>query len=177
MATETIVLGGGCFWCTEAVIKLLRGVADTEPGYAGGTKENPTYEEVCTGRTGHAEVLKVEYDPKALPLEKLLEVFMEMHDPTSPDRQGPDMGSQYRSIILYGSEAQEKTVAAFLKRVQKDYRKPIVTEVGKLGRFWPAEEYHRDYYKRNPFQPYCLLEIGPKVAKVKKKFASLMKMG
>ena len=173
--TETIVLGGGCFWCTEAVIKMLRGVTGTEPGYAGGAKENPTYKEVCTGRTGHAEVLRVEYDPKGIALEKLLEVFVAMHDPTSIGRQGNDIGSQYRSIILYTSEDQRKRAAAFLERAQKDFNRPIVTEVKKLDKFWPAEEYHRDYYSKNPLQPYCLIEIGPKIAKVKRKFASLMK--
>ena len=146
-------------------------------GLRRGTKRNPTYEEVCTGRTGHAEVLRVGYDPKALHLETLLKVFMEMHDPTSKDRQGPDMGSQYRSIILYNSDAQKEAVNAFLKEAQKGYDRPIATEVRKLDVFWPAEEYHRDYYKRNPFQPYCMLEIGPKVAKVKREFASLMKKG
>lgn len=172
---EEIVLGGGCFWCTEAVIKMLRGVEATEPGYAGGTTRNPTYEQVCTGKTGHAEVLRVEYDPKQLPLEKLLEVFIAMHDPTSKDRQGPDAGSQYRSIVLYESEGQESTVNGFLKKAQGRFEKPIVTEVRKLDRFYPAEEYHKDYYKKNPFQPYCFIEIGPKIAKVKKQFASLMK--
>ncbi len=159
--TETIVLGGGCFWCTEAVIKMLRGVVDAYPGYAGGTAKNPTYEQVCTGKTGHAEVLRVEYDPKKIPLRKLLEVFVNMHDPTSVGRQGNDVGSQYRSIILYGSEGQKKEASSFLERAQKDYEKPIVTEVKRLDGFYPAEEYHKDYYQRNPFQPYCLLEIGP----------------
>src|SRR5271157_5206603 len=175
MTTETIILGGGCFWCTEAVIKMLRGVEDTEPGYAGGTAKNPTYRQVCTGKTGHAEVLRVEYDPKIMPLETLLDVFVDMHDPTSVGRQGNDVGSQYRSIILYTSEGQKGRIAAFLKKAQGDFDRPIVTEVKRLGVFYPAEEYHSDYYRRNPFQPYCLLEIGPKVAKVKKKFASLMK--
>ena len=172
---ETIVLGGGCFWCTEAVIKMLKGVVGTDPGYAGGTVKNPTYEQVCTGRTGHAEVLRVEYDPKRIPLRTLLEVFVTMHDPTSVGHQGNDVGSQYRSIILYNTEDQKKEIKAFLARAQRDYDKPIATEMKRLDVFYPAEEYHKDYYQRNPFQPYCLLEIGPKVAKVKKKFASLMR--
>jgi peptide-methionine (S)-S-oxide reductase len=173
--TETIVFGGGCFWCTEAVFKLIRGVSGTEPGYAGGTVKNPTYEQVCTGRTGHAEVLRIGYDPKRISLGKLLEVFVSMHDPTSLNRQGPDAGSQYRSMVLCSSEAQLKEAAAFMKNAQADFKKPIVTEVKMLGAFYPAEEYHRDYYSRNPLQPYCFIEIGPKIAKVKKKFASLMK--
>jgi peptide-methionine (S)-S-oxide reductase len=172
---ETIVLGGGCFWCTEAVIKMLRGVVGTYPGYAGGTVKNPTYEQVCTGKTGHAEVLRIEYDSEKLSLRTLLEVFVTMHDPTSVNRQGPDSGNQYRSIILYSTEEQKKEITAFLARAQKDFKKPIATQVRRLDVFYPAEEYHKDYYQKNPFQPYCLLEIGPKVAKVKKKFASLMK--
>ncbi len=173
--TETIVFGGGCFWCTEAVFKLIKGVSKTEPGYAGGTAKNPTYEQVCSGKTGHAEVLRVEYEPQTIPLGKLLEVFVGMHDPTSLNRQGPDTGNQYRSIILYRSDAQRKEIESFLKKAQADFDKPIVTEVKKLDAFYPAEEYHRDYYRRNPLQPYCLIEIGPKIAKVKRKFASLMK--
>jgi methionine-S-sulfoxide reductase len=172
---ETIVLGGGCFWCTEAVIKLLRGVTETEPGYAGGTVKNPTYEQVCTGRTGHAEVLRIVYDPNVITLKTLLEVFVTMHDPTSLNKQGADTGNQYRSIILYNTDEQRKEIVSFLDRAQDDYDRPIVTQVRRLDAFYPAEEYHKDYYHKNPFQPYCLLEIGPKVAKVKKKFASLMK--
>ncbi|VVB76817.1 Peptide methionine sulfoxide reductase MsrA [uncultured archaeon] len=175
MSSEVIVFGGGCFWCTEAVFKLIRGVIKTEPGYAGGHVRNPTYEQVCTGTTGHAEVLKVEYDPDRIPLDRLLEVFFSMHDPTTKDRQGPDVGSQYRSMLLYVAPAQKKIIDASIIKAQADFKRPIVTEVGKLDAFYPAEEYHKDYYQKNPLQPYCLVSIGPKIAKAKKKFASLMK--
>jgi peptide-methionine (S)-S-oxide reductase len=168
--TETIALGGGCFWCTEAVFKLFEGVVRAEPGYAGGNTKNPSYEEVCTGNTGHAEVLLLEYDSKLMPFEKILDIFFTMHDPTLLNRQGNDVGSQYRSIILYSSEEQKAKAEEFMKKLQKDFNRPIVTELKKLEVFYPAEDYHRDYYKKNHFQPYCLLVIGPKIAKVKKKF-------
>ncbi|MGA3021170.1 MAG: peptide-methionine (S)-S-oxide reductase MsrA [Candidatus Micrarchaeales archaeon] len=169
--TETIVLGGGCFWCTEAVFKLFEGVARTEPGYAGGITKNPSYEEICTGKTGHAEVLLLEYDSKLMPLEKIFDIFFTMHDPTSIGRQGNDIGSQYRSIILYNSAEQKTKAEEFIKGLQKELDKPILTEIKKLEVFYPAEGYHRDYYKKNRFQPYCALVIGPKIAKVKKKFS------
>ncbi len=175
MSTETIVLGGGCFWCTEAVFKMLRGVKSTMPGYAGGTKANPTYEEVCDGNTGHAEVLKVEYDPKAIPLETLLTVFFEMHDPTSLNRQGADTGTQYRSIILYTDKSQLPAIEKSMKEAQKDRDGKIVTEVKKLDAFYDAEDYHRDYFAHNRLQPYCMLVISPKVKKIKQEFANLTK--
>jgi peptide-methionine (S)-S-oxide reductase len=167
---KTIVFGGGCFWCTEAVFKLFNGVTKTEPGYAGGNTKDPTYEQVCRGNTGHAEVLMIHYDPKAIKLEKLLEVFFKMHDPTTKDRQGADVGSQYRSIILYSGEEQKKTIEAFIQKVQKEFDKPIRTEVVKLEKFYPAEGYHKDYYQNNPIQPYCAIVIGPKISKIKKEF-------
>ncbi len=170
MANDTIVLGGGCFWCTEAVFNLFKGVIRTMPGYAGGNIPNPTYDQVCTGRTGHAEVLQVEYDPNSMPLDTILDIFLTMHDPTSLNRQGADMGTQYRSIILCTTDQQARAVEAFVKGAQKDFSKPIVTEIRKLDKFYPAEEYHRRYYERNRLQPYCGLVIGPKVAKVKKKY-------
>ena len=173
--TDTIVFGGGCFWCTEAVFKMFKGVIETTPGYAGGTKANPTYEEVCTGTTGHAEVLKVDYDASAVSLDVLLEIFFAMHDPTTPNRQGADVGNQYRSIVLYRSKEQKEAVLDYIKKIQKDFDNPIVTEVKRLDAFYPAEKYHKDYFKRNPLQPYCLIVIGPKVSKIKKKFASLLK--
>lgn len=168
--TETIVFGGGCFWCTEAVFSMFDGVIHTTPGYAGGVKEDPTYEEVCGGATGHAEVLKVEYDPGVATLEKLLDIFFSMHDPTSLNRQEADVGSQYRSIILFTSKAQEEAVERFISKMQKNYDRSIVTEVGRLGKFYPSEDYHKDYYKANPLQPYCMLVIGPKVQKIKKRY-------
>lgn len=167
---EIIVFGGGCFWCTEAVFKLFKGVVKTRPGYAGGNTKNPTYEQVCTGNTGHAEVLLVEYDPKILPLETLFDVFFTMHDPTSINRQDSDVGSQYRSMILYNTQEQKKKAEEFIRKIQKDFDRPIVTEIKKLDVFYPAEEYHKDYYAKNRFQPYCSLVIGPKIAKIKKKF-------
>ncbi len=172
---ETIVLGGGCFWCTEAVFSRLKGIVKTNPGYAGGTTKNPTYEEVCSNKTGHAEVLQVEYDPKAIPLGKILEIFFSMHDPTSINRQGEDVGSQYRSIILYTSEEQRKTIEESIAEAQTGFEKPIATEVKKLDVFYPSEDYHKDYYKVNPFQPYCMLVIRPKVKKLEKEFKSDLK--
>ncbi len=168
--TESIIFGGGCFWCTEAVFKLFKGVTKTQPGYAGGHTKNPTYEEVCSDTTGHAEVLYIEYDPKIITLDKLLSVFFEMHDPTSRDRQGADVGSQYRSIILYNTDSQKKIIDEFLKNSQKKFTKQITTEAKKLDKFYPAEDYHKDYYSKNPLQPYCILVTRPKVEKIKKEF-------
>lgn len=168
--TETIVFGGGCFWCTEAVFSMFKGVVKTEPGYAGGNMSNPTYEDVSGETTGHAEVLRIEYDPKIVTLDKLLEIFFEMHDPTTPNRQGADVGAQYRSIILYNSEEQKKSIEEYVKMAQKKFDKLITTEVKKLDRFYPAEDYHKDYFKKNPLQPYCVFVIRPKVAKIKKEF-------
>lgn len=170
MQTKTIALGGGCFWCTEAVFSMFPGISKVEPGYAGGKSKNPTYREVCGGETGHAEVLKIEYNPETMPLEKLLEIFFAMHDPTTPNRQGADSGSQYRSIILYSDDDQRKAAEDCIKRISEDYKKPIVTEIKRLDAFYPSEEYHKNYYKKNPLQPYCLLVISPKVNKIKKEF-------
>jgi len=166
---STIVLGGGCFWCTEAVFSRMKGVKKVTPGYAGGKTKDPTYEDVCTGKTGHAEVVEVEHDARLAPIEKLLDIFFATHDPTSLNRQGNDIGSQYRSAILYTADAQKKSVAAFIKKIQPHYDKPIVTEVKKLDKFYPAEEYHRRYYEKNPFHPYCMLVIPGKLAKAKEK--------
>lgn len=170
MAKETIVFGGGCFWCTEAVFNLFKGVENTVSGYAGGKIANPSYDQVCTGTTGHAEVLKIDYDPSVIPLETLLDIFFTMHDPTTLNRQGADSGTQYRSIILYQTSQQKEAAERFIKAVQKDFSKPIVTEVTKLDKFYPAEGYHQKYYERNEDKPYCSAVIGPKIAKVKKKY-------
>ncbi len=167
---KSIVLGGGCFWCTQAVLDMFKGVVKTTPGYAGGTTKNPTYEQVCTGTTGHAEVIKVDFDSDVVNLEKILEIFFKAHDPTSVNKQGADTGSQYRSIILYYDDAERMTIEAYIKRIQPNYKKPIVTEVKKLDSFYESEDYHKDYYKNNPFQPYCLVVIRPKIAKIKKEF-------
>lgn len=173
MELESIVFGGGCFWCTEAIFRRLKGVVRVTSGYAGGSTANPTYEEVCSGKTGHAEVVKIEYDPQAAKLAILLELFFAMHDPTSKDRQGNDTGSQYRSIILYSSAGQKKEAEASMKRISGGYKKPIVTELKKLTAFYPAEEYYKDYYENNRYQPYCALVISPKLSKLKEKFGLL----
>jgi methionine-S-sulfoxide reductase len=167
---EVIVLGGGCFWCTDATISLMKGVADVTVGYAGGVTKDPTYEQVCTGTTGHAEVARVEFDPSVIPLEKILQVFFTMHDPTSLNRQGADFGTQYRSIILYTTDDQKKKVTDFIKKEQEEFTKPIVTEVAKLDKFYKAEEYHQKYFQKNPDAGYCAFVVRPKVDKVKKKF-------
>jgi len=170
MKNEVIAFGGGCFWCTEAVFLLFKGISKVTSGYAGGQMPDPTYWDVCKGNTGHAEVLKIEYDPEKMPLEQLLDVFFTMHDPTSLNRQGGDSGSQYRSIILYTTEKQKNVAQGFIKQQQKNFEKPIVTELKKLDVFYPAEDYHQRYYEKNPLQPYCFVVIGPKIAKVKKKY-------
>jgi len=167
--TEIATLGGGCFWCTEAVFQMLPGVKSVTSGYAGGTKENPTYQEVCRGDTGHAEVIQVEYDPKVVSYEELLETFWEAHDPTTLNRQGADSGTQYRSIILYGNEAQKAAAEKSKAEAQKHFSKPIVTEIVPLKRFYKGEDYHQDYYRENPNQPYCRVVIRPKVEKFEKK--------
>jgi len=170
--TEIATFGGGCFWCTEAVFQMLPGVKSVTSGYGGGTKENPTYKEVCSGETGHAEVIQVKYDPKVVSYEKLLEVFWEEHDPTTLNRQGPDTGTQYRSIILYSNEAQKLAAEKSKAEAQKRFRQPIVTDIVPLKKFYPAEDYHQDYYRNNPNQRYCRMVIRPKVEKFERKFKS-----
>jgi peptide-methionine (S)-S-oxide reductase len=167
--TEIATLGGGCFWCTEAEFQILPGVKSVTSGYAGGTKENPTYKEVCAGDTGHAEVIQIVYDPKVVSYEKLLETFWEAHDPTTLNSQGPDSGTQYRSIILYGSEAQKAAAEKSKAEAQKHFTKPIVTEIVPLTKFYKGEDYHQDYYRSNPNQPYCRMVIRPKVEKFEQK--------
>ena len=166
---ETIVLGGGCFWCTEALLNTLEGVVRATPGYAGGFVPDPTYRQVCDGTTGHAEVVEVEYDPEIISLEDLLDVFFATHDPTSLNRQGADVGTQYRSIVLYNSPQQKEKVEKVIGWLAKDYSMPIVTEVKELESFYPAEDYHQRYFDRNPNQPYCRAVISPKLAKLRKK--------
>jgi peptide-methionine (S)-S-oxide reductase len=167
--TEIATLGGGCFWCTEAEFQMLPGVKSVTSGYAGGTKENPTYKEVCAGDTGHAEVIQIVYDPKVVSYEKLLETFWEAHDPTTLNSQGPDSGTQYRSIILYGSETQKAAAEKSKAEAQKHFTKPIVTEIVPLTKFYKGEDYHQNYYRSNPNQPYCRMVIRPKVEKFEKK--------
>ena len=173
---ETAVLGGGCFWCLEAVFVRLKGVITVESGYAGGSIENPTYQQVCSGNTGHAEVLKITYNPEVITYMQLLEVFFYVHDPTTLNRQGNDVGTQYRSIILYNSPAQEKTANDLVVELggQKFFADPIVTEIKPLEIFYRAEDYHQSYYEENPAQPYCQLVILPKVEKFEDKFTDLL---
>ncbi len=166
LKTETIVLGGGCFWCVEAVYERIEGILDTVSGYAGGTVKNPTYEQVSTGRTGHAEVVQLTYDPAKISLEKILELFWKAHDPTTPNRQGADVGPQYRSIILYKNEAERKVAEESKRKAQKEFRNPIVTEIVPLTEFYRAEEYHQDYYRKNPYAGYCTFVIRPKLEKL-----------
>ena len=167
--TETATLGGGCFWCTEALYQMLPGVKSVTSGYAGGTTVNPTYQQVCTGQTGHAEVIQIEFDPAVLSYDKILSTFWEAHDPTTLNQQGADHGTQYRSIILYNSEAQKLAAEKSKAEAQKHFSRPIVTEIVPLKAFYKAEGYHQDYYRSNPDQPYCRLVIQPKVEKFEKK--------
>ncbi len=175
--TKKATFAGGCFWCTEAVYKEIKGVKEVTSGYIGGKVPNPTYKQVCTGLTGHAEAVEIEYDPAQVPFEKLLEIFFATHDPTTLNRQGPDVGTQYRSGVFYHDEEQkaaaEKVIAAL--DAAKVFPKAIVTEVTEASKFYPAEDYHQDYYENNPFQPYCQGAVAPKVAKVRKVFKDLLK--
>jgi peptide-methionine (S)-S-oxide reductase len=166
---ETVTLGGGCFWCTEALYQMLPGVKSVTSGYAGGTTVNPSYQDVCTGKTGHAEVIQVEFDPAVVSLDKILSTFWEAHDPTTLNQQGADHGTQYRSIILYSSEGQKIAAEKSKAEAQKHFSKPIVTQIVPLKAFYKAEGYHQDYYRSNPNQPYCRLVIQPKVEKFEKK--------
>lgn len=164
--TERAVLGGGCFWCVEAAYKGLPGVKSVVSGYAGGGRPNPTYEEVCSGTTGHAEVVQIEFDPGVIGYERILEHFWKVHDPTTLNRQGADVGSQYRSIILVADEAQRKAAEASLKAAAKAFDRKIVTQIEPLRDFYPAEEYHQDYYRKNPYAGYCSFVIRPKLKKL-----------
>lgn len=170
---ETATLGGGCFWCLEAVFERVEGVASVRSGYAGGRVANPNYEQVCGGATGHAEVVQVAFDPAVLSYRDILEIFFAIHDPTTPDRQGHDVGTQYRSVIFHHTEAQGIEARATVAELdaQGIWDAPLVTEVAPLTEFWPAEDYHREYFRRNPYQPYCQAVVAPKVAKFRKRFA------
>jgi peptide-methionine (S)-S-oxide reductase len=174
---ETATLAGGCFWCLEAVYDDLRGVESVVSGYMGGAKPNPTYEEVCSGRTGHAEVVQIVFDPAAVSFRELLEVFFVIHDPTTPDRQGNDVGTQYRSAVFYHTDAQKAAAEEVIARLDraKLYDDPIVTQVAPASAFYPAEDYHQEYFQRNPNQPYCAFVVKPKVAKFRKHFLEKVK--
>jgi peptide-methionine (S)-S-oxide reductase len=168
---------GGCFWCTEAVYKEIKGVKEVTSGYIGGKNPNPTYKQVCTGLTGHAEAVEIEYDPDLVPYEKLLEVFFATHDPTTLNRQGADAGTQYRSGVFYHDDEQKQIAEKVIERlnVARVFPQRIVTEVTEASTFYPAEDYHQDYFENNPFQPYCQAAVSPKVAKVRKVFKDLLK--
>ncbi len=170
---ERATLGGGCFWCLEAVFELVDGVESVKSGYAGGHVADPTYEAVCSGTTGHAEVVQVAFDPKAISYRELLEVFFGIHDPTTRDRQGADVGTQYRSVVLAHSEEQVRTARSLIEELDREgpWDAPIVTEVEPLDVFWEAEEYHDQYFRRNGMQPYCQVVVAPKVAKFRERYA------
>lgn len=174
---QTIVLGGGCFWCTEAVFKEVRGVTDVESGYSNGQVERPSYEQVCTGRTGSVEVVKLEYDPAVVSTRQVLEIFFAVHDPTQLNRQGNDVGTQYRSGIYFTTPEQQQVAQELVAEAARDdlFDGPIMTEIKPLAHYWPAEDYHQDFFEHNPTQGYCLAVAAPKVAKFRKTFRELAK--
>ncbi len=173
----TATFGSGCFWCTEAVFQQLRGVKTVVSGYSGGNVENPTYEDICTGRTGHAEVIQVTYDPAVVSFDELLKVFWQTHDPTTPNQQGNDVGTQYRSAVFYSTDDQRRTAEQYKQQLDaaKTFPRPIVTEITPLKNFYPAEKYHQNYFNLNPSQSYCQFVIRPKVEKFNKEFKALLK--
>ena len=174
---QTITLGGGCFWCTEAVFVKVRGITDVESGYSNGQTQRPTYEQVCSGTTGHNEVVKLSYDPAQISLRQILEIFFVVHDPTTLNRQGNDSGTQYRSGIYYTTPEQQQVADGMISEMAKDklFGKPIVTEVLPLSNYSAAEEYHQDFFEKNPYQGYCVAVAAPKVAKFRKTFKDLVK--
>lgn len=169
-------MGGGCFWCFEAIFSKLKGVEKVESGYAGGTAPNPTYEQVCSDETGHAETVRITYNPDVISYRQLLEIFFAFHDPTTPNRQGADVGSQYRSVIFYLNEEQKAVVQDVIREfeAEKTWGAPVVTEIKPLDAFYKAEEYHQQYYEKNLRQGYCMFVIAPKLMKFRKKYASLL---
>ena len=174
---DIAVFAGGCFWCTEAVFGELRGVRSVVSGYTGGTTNNPTYEQVCSGSTGHAEAIKIDFDPGQVSFRDLMTVFFATHDPTTLNRQGNDAGTQYRSAILYANEEQKQQAEAFIKELEvaRTYKNPIVTSLEPLREFYPAEDYHQNFFANNPYQPYCQYTIPPKLNKLHKQFSQLLK--
>ena len=175
--TELATLAGGCFWCLEAAFQELEGVSSVKSGYAGGRRPSPTYEQVCTGTTGHAEVVQIAFDPDVIAYEDLLRVFFSIHDPTTLNRQGADVGTQYRSAIFYHSDAQRTAAEEVMREVTAEelYPDPLVTQLEPLDRFWPAEAYHDDYFRRNPGNSYCQVVVSPKLAKFRKHFADRLR--
>jgi peptide-methionine (S)-S-oxide reductase len=176
-ATQTITLGGGCFWCTEAVFKEVLGVLDVESGYSNGSVVDPSYEQVCTGATGHNEVVRLVFDPSVISAREILEIFFVIHDPTTLNRQGNDAGTQYRSGIYFSDDAHRQVAMDTIDELQRSgiYRSPVVTEVQPLRNYWAAEDYHQDFFERNPHQGYCMAVAAPKVDKFRKTFARLQK--
>lgn len=174
---ETATLAAGCFWCVEAVFDDLIGVEDVVSGYSGGHKENPTYQEVCSETTGHAEVAQIKFDPNVISFKEILQVFFTVHDPTQLNRQGNDIGTSYRSAIFYHSDEQERIAREVIAEITEEaiYDDPIVTEITAFDKFWPAEDYHQEYFANNPNQPYCAAVVAPKVAKFRQKFTSKLK--
>ena len=174
---EVVTLGGGCFWCIEAIFEELNGVEQVESGYSGGRVDDPTYEQVCTGTTGHAEVVQVTFDPKTISLKEILEVFFTVHDPTTLNRQGADVGTQYRSVIFYRSQEQKDIAEQVIREIQKAklWKAPIVTELVPFMAFYRAEEYHQEYYKKNPGQAYCRIVIEPKIKKFRGHYKDKLK--
>jgi peptide-methionine (S)-S-oxide reductase len=174
---EIATFGSGCFWCSEAIFEQLKGVESAVSGYSGGKTENPTYKDVCTGETGHAEVIQITFNPEIISFKELLEVFWQTHDPTTLNRQGADVGTQYRSVIFYHNQDQKELAEGFKKKLDeaKIYSKPIVTEISPFTKFYNAEDYHQDYYNNNKFQPYCSFTITPKLDKFKKVFKEKIK--
>jgi len=174
---ETATFGEGCFWCSEAVFQRLRGVKSVVSGYSGGKVDNPTYEQVCNGNTGHAEVIQITYDPKEISFDELLKVFWQTHDPTTPNQQGHDVGTQYRSAIFYHNDDQRRIAEQYKQQLEKSgtFKKPIVTEISPFKTFYPAEKYHQNYFNANPSQRYCEFVIRPKVEKFNKEFKDLLK--
>jgi methionine-S-sulfoxide reductase len=171
MRLEKATVGGGCFWCTEAAMKELDGVRSVTSGYAGGETDNPTYREVCSGSTGHAEVVQVSFNPAEITYEDILRVFFSTHDPTQVNRQGPDVGTQYRSIVLYHSDDQAHVARSVMQAVASRYEAELATELDSLTRFWEAEQHHQDYFEKNPRDAYCRAHVQPKVEKVQKEFS------
>jgi len=171
MAKEIAVLGGGCFWCLEAVYQEVKGILLVESGYTGGTVVNPGYEQVCGGATGHAEVVKLEFDPQQIGFREILEIFFTIHDPTTPNRQGNDVGTQYRSVIYYQDEAQHATAKHVIAEMALVWDAPIVTELSAPQPYYKAEDYHQNYFRQHPFQGYCAFVVAPKVAKLRESFA------
>ena len=175
MKTQTATLGGGCFWCVEAVYERMPGIISVTSGYAGGQTENPTYDDICTGKTGHAEVVQIEYDPEKISYQKIIDLFWDAHDPTTLNRQGADVGTQYRSIILTTNDDEARAAKESKDRAQTNFKSPIVTEIVPLEKFYPAEDYHQDFYRENPMHPYNMAVIRPKLQKLEEKIEELNK--